>query len=155
MKQEYLQEILIKYFAALLRRSLTGTTELVENRDRSQFLGYSQLNQYLCACLKLLENKIDAGQTLNSMEIIKSERVYMIMNMVQSRKVKYAKSTYKENINSIITTCQLVGENQRIEEALWDRNKKFKNYSMDVLCYRLCFLINKCVILRGESLFWC
>ena len=47
--------------AALLSRSLTGTTELVENNDRYQFLGYYQLNQYLCACLKLLEKQIDAG----------------------------------------------------------------------------------------------
>ena len=35
--------------AALLRRILTGTIALVENFDKYQFLGYSQLNQYLCA----------------------------------------------------------------------------------------------------------
>ena len=34
--------------AVLLSRSLTGNTELVECCDRSQFLGYSQLHQYLC-----------------------------------------------------------------------------------------------------------
>ena len=33
--------------ATILRRSLTGTTELVENRNRYQFIGYYQLNQYL------------------------------------------------------------------------------------------------------------
>ena len=77
--------------AALTRISLTGTNELVENRDRSKFLGYSQLNQYLCACLKLLKKQIDAGQSLIFTETIKHERVCMIMKMVQSRKVKGVK----------------------------------------------------------------
>ena len=43
----------------------------------------------------------------------------MLANMVQSREVKYSKSTYKENITSGITPYQLAGEIQRIEEALW------------------------------------
>ena len=36
------QKIDTKDGATMLRRILTGTTELVENRDRSQFHGYSQ-----------------------------------------------------------------------------------------------------------------
>ena len=34
--------------AALLMRSLTGTTELFEDCNISHFLGYFQLHQYLC-----------------------------------------------------------------------------------------------------------
>ena len=65
-----------KYCSALQSRSLTGgTTKLVENRDRYQLLGYSQLNQYLFACWKLLKRKIDTGQSEISMEHIISERV--------------------------------------------------------------------------------
>ena len=45
----------IEYCAALLTRSFTGTTELVEDCDRSQFLGYYKLDQYLCAYLILLK----------------------------------------------------------------------------------------------------
>ena len=60
--------------AALLRRSLTGTTESVENNNRSQFLGCYQLNQYLCTCLKLLKKQRDAGQSVISTDMIKSER---------------------------------------------------------------------------------
>ena len=88
----------------------------------------------------------------SSMEIIKSERVYMIMNMVQSRKVKYAKSTYKEKIISAITPYWFIGYIQRIKEAWWERNKKFKNYSLDGLFDRMYFLMTKCGILRGKSL---
>ena len=101
--------------AALLRIILAGTTELVENRNRSQFLGCSQLNQYLCACLKLLKNQSDAGKSVICMEMIKSGRVCILMKMVQSRKVKDPKSTYKEDTNSAITTYQLVRDIQRIE----------------------------------------
>ena len=52
------------------------------------------------------------------------------MKMVQSRKVKYVNSTYKENITSAITPYQFVGDIQWIEEALWELNKKRKNYSL-------------------------
>ena len=48
-----------------------GTTELVENHDRSQFIGYSQLNQYLWACLKLFKKQRYAGQSMISTEQIK------------------------------------------------------------------------------------
>ena len=82
--------------------------------------------------------------------MIKSERVCMLMNMVQSRKVKYTKSTYKENITSAITTYQLIGEIQWIEEDLWKSNKKCKNYSLAGLCDCMCFLMTKGRILRGE-----
>ena len=68
--------------ATLLRRILTGTTKLVENCDRSHFLGYSQLNQYLFTFLKLLKKQRDAGQSVISMEMIKYERVCMLMKMV-------------------------------------------------------------------------
>ena len=141
--------------ATLTRRSLTGgTTESVENRDISQFLGYYQLNQYLCACLKLLKKQIDAGQSVISMEHIKSERVCTLTKMVQSRRVKYAKSTYRENITSVITPYQLVGDIQGIEEVLWDRNNKCKNYSLAGLRDRMCFLMTKCGIIFSKSLFW-
>ena len=81
--------------AVLIRRSLTGTTTFVENSNISQFLGYSQLNQYLCACLNILKKQRDAGQSVISVEIIQYENVCMILKVVQSRKLKYAKSTYK------------------------------------------------------------
>ena len=81
-----------KYCAALLRRILTGTTELVENNNISQYFGYSQLNQYLCACLKLLKKERYSGQSVISTEMIKFERVCMLMNMVQSRRIRYSKS---------------------------------------------------------------
>ena len=103
-----------------------GTTELVENCNRSQFLGYSQLNQYLCACLKLLKKQIYAGQSVISMEHIKSVRVCMLMKMVQSRRVKYAKSTYKENITFDINPYKLVGEIQRTKEYWRECNNKCK-----------------------------
>ena len=99
-----------KYCVALLRRSVTGTTELVENNDIYQLLGYSQLNQYLCACLKISNKQRDAGHSVISTEMIKSERVCILMKMVQSRKVKGDKSTYKENITYTITPYQLAGE---------------------------------------------
>ena len=86
-----------------------GTTELVDNRDKSQFLGCYKINQYLCALLKLLKKQIYACQSLISVEMIKSERVCMLMKMVQPKKVKYSKSTYKEKITSNITPYQLVG----------------------------------------------
>ena len=43
----------------------------------------------------------------------------MLMTIVHSRKVKYAKSIYKENFTSDITPYQLFGETQRIEEGFW------------------------------------
>ena len=43
---------------------------------------------------------------------------------------------------------------QRIEEALWGHNKKWNKYSLYGLCYRMWFLVTKCGILRGKSLFW-
>ena len=94
----------------LQSRSLKGTTELFENRNRSQFSGYSQLNQHLCEWLKLLKKQRYAGRSLISKERIKYERVYMVMKMVQSSKVTYAKSTYKKDIISAITPYQLVGD---------------------------------------------
>ena len=51
--------------------------------------------------------------------MIKPKMVYMLMNMFQSRKVKDAKSAYKENIITAITPYQLVGEIQMIKQALW------------------------------------
>ena len=95
-----------------------GTTELVENSDISQSIGYSRPNQYICACLKLFKNKSDACQSVISTEKIKSERVCVIMKMVQSRKVKDSKSTYKENNTSSITTYRLIVEINTIKEAL-------------------------------------
>ena len=139
--------------AVLLRKSLTGTTELVENHDRSQSVGYSRLNQYIYACPKLLKKQRDAGQSVISMEQIKPERVFMHMNMVQSRKVKYAKSTYKERIVSIITSYPLVGEIQGIEEALWDRNKTCEKFSLAGLRDRMCLLMTRCRIICCESFF--
>ena len=60
-----------------------GNNELVENRDISQLLGYFQLNQYLYECLKLLNKQRDAGRSVIYTEMIKSERVCILMNMVQ------------------------------------------------------------------------
>ena len=71
-----------EYCVALLRRILMSTTELVENGDRYQFIGYYQLNQYLCARLKFLKKQRYLGQSVISMEHIKSERVCMLMKMV-------------------------------------------------------------------------
>ena len=132
-----------KYCAALLRRIIMGTTALVENCNRSQFLGYYQLNQYLCACLKLLKKQRYAVQSVIYTEMIKYESVCMPTKIVHSRKVKDAKSAYKENITSDITPYQLVGGIQRIKEALWERNNKCKKYSLDGLGNRMCFLMNK------------
>ena len=84
------------------------------------------------------------------MEMIKSEIFCMIMKMIQSRKVKYAKSTNKENTTSAITPYPLVREIQRIEEDLWECNKKFKTYSLAGLRDRMCLLMTKCGILRVE-----
>ena len=72
-----------------------GATELGENLNISQFIGCSQLNQYLCACLKLLKKKKDAGQNVIYTYMVKYERVFMLTKMVKSRKLKYANSTYK------------------------------------------------------------
>ena len=60
-----------KYCATLQKGSLKGTTESVENCNRSQFLGYFQLNQYLCACLKLPKNHRYAGYSVIYMDMIK------------------------------------------------------------------------------------
>ena len=79
----------------------------------------------------------------------------MIIKMVHSRKVKDAKSTYKENITSVITPYQLVGDIQGIREYFLDLNKACKKYSLAGLHDRMCFLMNKCGILRSESFFWC
>ena len=49
--------------------------------------------KHLCACLKLLKKQRDSVQSVISKEMVKSEMVCMIMNMVQSMKVKDAKST--------------------------------------------------------------
>ena len=87
--------------------------------------------------------------------MIKSERFCMIMKMIQSREVKYAKSTNKENTTSAITPYPLVREIQRIEEDLWECNKKCKTYSLAGLRDRMCLLMTKCGILRVGSLFWC
>ena len=78
----------------------------------------------------------------------------MLMNMVQSRKVKYVNITYKENITSMINPYKLVGEIQGAEEALWDRKNKCKKDSLAGIHNRICFLMTKCRILHGESLFW-
>ena len=85
--------------------------------------------------------------------MIKYEIFCMTMRMVQSRKAKYAKSTYKENITSAITPYQLVGHIQLIEEDLWESNKKCKEYSLAGLRDIVCFLITKCGILCGKSIF--
>ena len=78
-----------KSCAALLSRCLTGrTTEFIEICNRYQVLGYYQLSQYLCACLKLLKKQIDADHSVISMDQIKSERVCMLMKMVQSTRLK-------------------------------------------------------------------
>ena len=68
----------------------------------------------------MLKKQRDAGQSVIYMEMLKSERVFMLMKMVQSSKVKYTNSTYKEKTNSDIIPHQLVGEIQWIEEALWE-----------------------------------
>ena len=69
--------------------------------------------------------------------MIQYEWVCMLMNMVQSRKVKYSKSTYKENITSAITPYHLVGDIQWIEESLWERKNTCKKYSLDGICDRM------------------
>ena len=68
-----------------------GNTAFVENCDRSQFLKYSKLKQYLCTCLKLLKRQRGADQNVLSTEMIKSERVCILMEIVHSRKVEDAK----------------------------------------------------------------
>ena len=105
--------------------------------------------------LETVEEAKDVGQSVISMDMIKSERICMLMKMFQSMKVKDAKTTHKEKITSAITRYQLVGEIQWIEEALYECNKKCKYYSLAGLRDSMCFLMTKCGILRGESLFWC
>ena len=83
----------IEDFAELIRRSLINTTELVKNHNRYQFIGYSQLNQYLCACLKLLKKQRYAGHSAISTDQIKSQKMCILIKMVQSRKVKDYNST--------------------------------------------------------------
>ena len=144
-----------KYCALLLRRSLAGTTEFVENRNRSRFVGYSQTNQYLCACLKLLKKQRYAGQSVISTEQIKSESVCMLMKMIQSVMVKYSKSIYKEKITSSITPYWLVWEVQWIKEALWERKNKFKEFALSGIHDSMCFLMTECRIICGKLLFWC
>ena len=68
-----------KEYVALISRSLTYTTELVKNYDRSQFISYSQINQYLCTCLKPLKKKRYAGQSVIYTETIKSEKVNTVL----------------------------------------------------------------------------
>ena len=70
-----------KNCVALISRSLMGITELVEKRNRSQLLGYSQLNHYLCACLKLLKKQRYAYRSVISKDQIKSENFCMLVNM--------------------------------------------------------------------------
>ena len=70
-------------------------------------------------------------------------------------KVKRCQVNIQKKITSVITPYQLVGEIQRIEEALWERNKNCKNYSLAGLRNRVYFLMTKCGILSGESLFRC
>ena len=79
----------------ILRRIVTGTTGLVEKSNRYQLLGYFKIIQHLYSCLKLLKNQRDAGQSVSYTDHIKSERVCMLTKMVESRKVKDTKSTYK------------------------------------------------------------
>ena len=142
-------------YAVLIRRSLMGTTELIENCNRYQFIGYSQLNKYICSCLKLLKNQIDSGHSVISMEHIKYERVCMLMNMVQLSNWKYVNSTYKEKIISSITPYQLIRYIDGIKEALLEHNNALSKFSLAGLCGRMFFLIIKCRILRGKSLFQC
>ena len=87
--------------------------------------------------MKLLNNQRNSEQSVIYMNQIKSERVCMIMNMFQSRKVKYAKSTHKENIFSAITPYHLVGYIQGIEEYLWDCNNKRKKNSLACIFARM------------------
>ena len=131
-----------------------GTTESVENCNKSQFIGYSKINQYLRECLKLLKKKIDSGQSVISTENIKYERVCMLMKMIQSGRVKCAKSTYKEYITSTITPYHLIGKTQRIKEYFCYRNKTCKIFTLDGLRDRIFFLMNKFRILSGKSYFW-
>ena len=70
-------------------------------------------------------------------------------------KVKRCQVNIQKKITSVITPYQLVGEIQRIEEALWEHNKKSKNCLLAGLHDRMCFLMAKYGILRGKSLFSC
>ena len=132
-----------------------GTAELFEDCNRYQFIGYFQLNHYLCALLKLLNKQRDAGQSVISTEHIKYERVCVLVKMVHSRKVKYANSAYKEKITSSINPYRFIREINRIEEALWYHNKTCKKFAMACLCNSMCFLMTKYVILCSKSLIWC
>ena len=79
----------------------------------------------------------------------------MVMKMVQSSKVTYAKSTYKENITSAITPYQLVGDIQHTKESLWEHNKKRNKYSMAEICNIMWFLMTRFGMICGKSLFLC
>ena len=63
----------------------------------------------------MLNKERASGQSVISIEMTKFERVCMLMKIFQSRKVKYSKSTYKENIPYEITPYKLVGEIQWIK----------------------------------------
>ena len=105
--------------------------------------------------MKLLKNQIDSGHSVISMEHIKYERVCMLMNMVQLSNWKYVNSTYKEKIISSITPYQLIRYIDGIKEALLEHNNTLLKFSLAGLCGRMFFLIIKCIILRGKSLFRC
>ena len=75
--------------------------------------------------------------------------------MVQSKKTKDDKLTFKENITSTITPYQLVGDIQCTEESLWGCNKKWKNNSQAGHCDSMLLLMTKFGILHCEWLFWC
>ena len=78
----------------------------------------------------------------------------MIINMVQSKKTKDDKLTFKENITSTITPYHLIGKTQRIKEYFCYRNKTCKIFTLDGLRDRIFFLMNKFRILSGKSYFW-
>ena len=103
--------------------------------------------------MKLMKKQRDAGPSVISMEMIKSERICMPMKLVSSRKVKYINSAYKEKITSAINHYQLVGEIKQIEDALWKHNKKCKNYALTGLSDIMCSLMNKCEIIHGKLFF--
>ena len=62
--------------------------------------------------IETVEQERYAGHSVISTYRIKSEMVCILMKMVQSGKVKYAKSTYKVNSTSSITPYHLFEEIQ-------------------------------------------
>ena len=78
----------------------------------------------------------------------------MLMKMIQSGRVKCAKSTYNEYITSTITPYHLIGKTQRIKEYFCYCNKTCKIFTLDGLRDRIFFLMNKFRILSGKSYFW-